>query len=451
MSRTECPAADPWRLADAILARIVPPRFPDRDFPLADFGGRDGETDHSAAFSKAIGACHAAGGGRVVVPAGRFRTGPIRLLSNVNLHLEEGAQVAFIPDEERYLPVVRAAYEGNECMNYSPLLYAFEAENIALTGKGVFDGHGEAAIWAEECIRRLHQRHDGRRLAQMGEENVPVESRVFGAECALRPNMLQFLYCRNLLIEGLTFKNSPMWMLHPFACDNLTLRGVTVYNRSVNGDGFDPESCRDVLVRDCVFITRDDCIALKSGRNAEGRRRGRPAENIVVEHCRLDPAPVIEHSRNGFAVGSEIAGGARNVFVRDCTIRGRHVGINIKSNTDRGGVVENIHFRDIEIADPVGRGMDCAIKLMMTYGKRPLDGPHPPTFKGIRFERVHVTQSRTAFLAEGVPASRIRDVRLKDCTFVADGEPVKLADAEPPVLEQVTLNGRPLTEATAFR
>ena len=443
MSKSNKKLIDPWKMAEEIIARVVPPNFADRVFPIVDFGAKSDDLDSTSAFRHAINACHVAGGGRVLVPSGRFHTGPIHLKSNVNLHLAEGATVEFIPDEHLYLPVVRSAYEGNELMGYSPLLYAFEAENIALTGRGTFYGHGEAPFWSEECIRRLHQRHDGRRLAQMGEENLPIESRVFGSDCALRPNMLQFLYCRNVLIEGLTFKNSPMWMLHPFACNNIALRGVTLCNSAVNGDGFDPESCRDVLVQDCIFQTRDDCIALKSGRDAEGRHRGLPTENVVVERCQLAPAPSIEHSRNGFAVGSEIAGGARNVFVRNCTITGRGTGIIIKSNTDRGGVVENIHFRDIEIADTVGRGMDCAVKLIMNYGKRPLDGPHPPTFRNISFERVQASQAQTAFFAEGVPASIIRDIRLKDCSFAAGSEQFMLNNTEPPILEQVTLNGKP--------
>ncbi|MCA1808916.1 MAG: glycoside hydrolase family 28 protein, partial [Lentisphaerae bacterium] len=381
------------------------------------------------------------GGGRVLVPAGRYNTGPIHLKSNVNLHLAKGALVEFLPDEHRYLPVVRAAYEGNEYMGYSPLLYAFEAENIALTGQGTLNGHGEAPIWAEECIRRLHQRHDGRRLAQMGEEKLPVEQRIFGADCALRPNMVQFLYCRNILLEGVTLKQSPMWMLHPCACSNITVRNVTIHNSVVNGDGFDPESCRDVLVQDCVFNTRDDCIAVKSGRDAEGRRRGLPTENLVMERCRLNPAPAGELSRNGFAIGSEIAGGARNIFVRDCAIHGRGQGIIIKSNTDRGGVIENIHFSNIEIDDQVGRDMQCAILLMMRYGKRPLDGPHPPTFRHMSFERIRAQQARTAFSLEGVPASVIRDIRLKDCAFEVSGPETLIQDAEPPALENVTING----------
>ncbi|HPN84696.1 MAG TPA: glycoside hydrolase family 28 protein [Victivallales bacterium] len=435
------PNKDIWKTAEEITSRVVPPTFPNRVFSIIDFGAKPDAPDNTAAFSRAISACHEAGGGRVLVPSGRFHSGPIHLKSNVNLHLEHGATVEFIPNEELYLPIVRAAYEGNELMGYSPLLYAFKEENIALSGQGTFNGHGDAPIWTEGCIGRMHQRHDGLRLAKMGEENLPIEQRRFGTDCGLRPNMLQFLYCKNILIEGLTFIQSPMWMLNPFACRNITIRNVTINNSVSNGDGIDPESCSDVLIQDCVLNTRDDCIAIKSGRDAEGRRRNMPTENVVVERCLLNIAPNPQDSRNGFAIGSEIAGGARNIFVRDCVIRSRIRGIIIKSNTDRGGIVENIHFRDIEIDDQVGRGCKSAIIMIMRYGDRPLDGPYPPTFRNFSFERIHAKQIENALALEGSPKSFIRDLRLSDCSFETSDPDLIILCAEAPVLERVSING----------
>src|SRR5690606_27129457 len=270
---TAAQAAEGWDLVPEILARIQPPTFPDADFDITTYGAvADGMTDNTEAFRQAIEACNAAGGGRVVVPEGTFLTGPIHLKSNVNLYVSEGATVLFDQNPSAYLPAVYTRWEGVELMNYSPLIYAFEQENVAVTGAGVLDGQANSEVWWpwKGQGRRAqpggpHQDAARDRLFRMAAEAVPVEQRRFGPGSYLRPNFVQPYRCRNVLIEGITVRNSPMWELHPVLCENVTVRGVRIESHGPSNDGCDPESCRDVLIEDCYFDTGDDCIALKSG------------------------------------------------------------------------------------------------------------------------------------------------------------------------------------------
>jgi len=285
-----------WKSLPEILSRIKAPEFPTRDFVITDYGAvAGGSNDCTATIAKAIDACHAAGGGRVVVPDGVFLTGAIHLKSNVNLHLADGATLKFSADPAQYLPVVFTRWEGVEGMNYSALIYAFEQKNIAITGKGVLDGSASSENWWAWTRRDPNgepapARRSRDMLNDMGERGVPVEQRVFGQGHFLRPNFVQPYRCRNVLIEGVTIRNSPMWELNPVLCSNVTVRGVTISIHGPNNDGCDPESCRDVLIEDCIFDTGDDCIAIKSGRNNDGRRVAVPSENIIVRNCTMRTA-----------------------------------------------------------------------------------------------------------------------------------------------------------------
>src|SRR5581483_5087572 len=245
----EPPVASKTETMESILARIKAPEFPKHDFVITDYGAMP-DTDCTGAIRNAIAACHDAGGGRVVVPAGVFVTGAVHLQSNVDLHLADGATLKFDPDPAKYLPVVFTRWEGTECMNYSPLIYAFEQENVAVTGKGTLDGSATAKTWLawnvkskEKQALQLPARN---KLMQMGQENAPVEQRVFGEGSYLRPMFIQPYRCKNVLIEGVTIINSPMWEIHPVLCTNVTVRGVTVNSLGRNNDGCDPESCKDV-------------------------------------------------------------------------------------------------------------------------------------------------------------------------------------------------------------
>ena len=266
----------------SILERIKPPRFPNRSFHLKANG--DGRTDCTTAFRRVIEQCSQAGGGKVIVPAGTYLTGPIHLKNNVNLEVAEGATIKFSQNPKDYLPAVFSRWEGVELYNYSPFIYAFEQQNIAITGKGTLDGQSDNEHW---WPWKTQARTDRNALFEMAEKGVPVKDRVFGDGHYLRPQFIQPYRCQNVLIEGVTIRNSPMWEIHPVLCRNVIVQNVHISSHGPNNDGCDPESCTDVLIKDCYFDTGDDCIAIKSGRNADGRRLKAPTENIIVQGCQM--------------------------------------------------------------------------------------------------------------------------------------------------------------------
>ena len=273
LAAADSAAPQAWSQVPAILARIVPPTFPNRDFVITNYGAvGDGVADCTKAFAGAIAACNEAGGGRVVVPAGKFLTGPIHLLSNVNLHVVKDATILFTTNTAAYLPVVFTRYESTEVMNYSPLIYAFEQQNVAITGEGTLNSQATNGVW-----HSWKSGADSTKLVQMGNNDVPVQDRVFGAGHFLRPYFIQPTRCRNVLIEGVKILGSPMWVISPLYCTNVTVSGVTVEATGPNTDGCDPDSCTDVLIKDCSFSDGDDCIAIKSGRDRDGHRSIFPA------------------------------------------------------------------------------------------------------------------------------------------------------------------------------
>ena len=311
-------ADDPWAQVPEILRRIKPPVFPKRDFDITRYGALgDGRTSCTEAFRKAIAACNNAGGGRVLVPRGAFLTGAIHLKSNVNLHVSQGATIKFSTNPLEYLPPVFTRFEGTECMNYSPFVYSFEQENIAITGQGTLDGSASDENWWAWARRRpggsdALARADMTRLKELAERGVAVAERIFGERHYLRPNFIQPYRSKNVLIEGVRIINSPMWEIHPVLCTNVTIANVNINSHGPNNDGCDPESCSDVLIKNCDFNTGDDCIAIKSGRNADGRRLHVPSQNIVIQECRM------RDGHGGVTIGSEISGGVRNVFAENC-------------------------------------------------------------------------------------------------------------------------------------
>ena len=357
-----------WDHLDKIISEIQPPTFPDQTFLITDFGAvGDGATDCTNAFKEAIEKCSKNGGGKVVVPEGNFLTGAIHLKSNVNLYISENAVIKFSTDKSKYLPVVFTRWEGVECMNYSPLIYAYEQENIAVTGKGILDGQGSLENWWNWKGRsdvgwtegQPRQNEDRDKLFEMGDNNVPPEERIFGQNHYLRPNFIQPYKCKNILIEGVTFKNSPMWFIHPVLSENVSVINVTVDGLGPNNDGCDPESCKDVLIKGCNFNTGDDCIAIKSGRNTDGRRVNVLSENIVVQDC------MMKEGHGGVVIGSEISGGVRNVYAENCEMSSPNLerAIRIKTNAIRGGVIENIFVRNIK----VGQVKEAVIKINYYY------------------------------------------------------------------------------------
>ncbi|MFL6227192.1 MAG: glycoside hydrolase family 28 protein [Pyrinomonadaceae bacterium] len=403
-----------WDAVPAILARIKPPRFPARDFKITDYGALSGGTsDSTEAIRKAIAACHAAGGGRVVVPAGVFLTGAIHLQSNVNLYVSEGATLKFSTDPAKYLPVVYTRFEGTECMNYSPLIYAFEQENIAVTGTGTLDGSASDENWWAWNRKGANgadapARASIRRLIDFGERGVPVSERVFGQGHYLRPVFIQPYRSKNVLIEGVHIVNSPMWEINPVLSVNVTVRGVKINSHGPNNDGCDPESSRDVLIEDCVFDTGDDCIAIKSGRDNDGRRVGAPAENIIIRNCTM------KDGHGGVVIGSEISGHCRNVFVENCRMDSPNLdrALRFKNNARRGGVVENVFMRNVEI----GRVAEAVLTVDFLY-ETGAAGPYKPVLRNVELSNVRSTSSPRVMWVMAFPGSVVDDVRFVDCTF----------------------------------
>jgi polygalacturonase len=437
-------AAGPWAQAAAILARIKAPSFAARDFDITAFGAvADGKTLNSEAIAKAIAACNEAGGGRVVVPAGLWLSGAIHLKSNVNLHLAKGATVLFSTDSKDY-PRVFTRWEGVECMNHSPLVYAFEQENIAITGQGTFDGQGgKTHWWPWKGLKENgwlpgtpNQIRARIALFKMGEDGVPVEQRIMGEGSYLRPNFVEPYRCKNVLIEGVTFKRSPFWVMHPTLCENVTVRGVTVDTAGPNTDGCDPESCKDVLIENCNFNNGDDCIAVKSGRNNDGRRVNVPTENLIIRNCRM------KNGHGGIALGSEITGGVRNVFAENCRLSSPDLwsAIRLKNNARRGGVLENFHFRNIV----VGQVAHAVLQIDENY-EEGAKGGYKPVVRNIHLENVVAGDAPYGIDVQGLPGSPIEDVTLTNCVFQHVSEGNIIDNTNGLVLKNVKSNGKPLT------
>ncbi len=330
--RARTPADD---AADRIVASVRRPRFPRRYFRVTDFGAvGDGTTKNTAAFAAAIAACSRSGGGHVVVPAGTFLTGAIHLRSRVDLHVSGGATILFSQDPNDYLPVVFTRWQGIELMNYSPFIYSYGQRDIAVTGRGTLNGQADASHWWN--WKNL-ETPDFNTLETMADDNVPVSQRVFGTGHFLPPQMIQPFASDRVLLEGVTVINSPFWHLNPNLCRDVTVDGLTISSTGPNTDGCDPESCDGVVVRNVTYDTGDDCMAIKSGRDADGRRVNVPCQNVVVENCDF------ANGHGGITIGSEMTGGVRNVYARDLTMNSANLqaGHRIKTNTLRGGYVLN--------------------------------------------------------------------------------------------------------------
>jgi polygalacturonase len=321
--------------ADRIVASVRRPRFPRRYFRVTDFGAvGDGTTKNTAAFAAAIATCSRSGGGHVIVPAGTFLTGAIHLRSGVDLHVSGGATILFSQDPNDYLPVVFTRWQGIELMNYSPFVYCYGQRDVAVTGQGTLNGQADDNHWWN--WKNL-ETADFDTLETMADDNVPVSQRVFGAGHYLPPQMVQPFLTDGVLLEGVTVINSPFWHLNPNLCQNVTVDGLTISSPGPNTDGCDPESCDGVVVRNVTYDTGDDCMAIKSGRDADGRRVNVPCQNLVIENCDF------ANGHGGITIGSEMTGGVQNVYARDLTMNSANLqaGHRIKTNTLRGGYVLN--------------------------------------------------------------------------------------------------------------
>ncbi|MDV3455718.1 glycoside hydrolase family 28 protein [Sphingomonas sp. HF-S4] len=438
-------AADPWQRAAEIARKARAPVFPPRTFDITAHGARgDGTTLNTAAIAGAIAACAAAGGGRVLVPAGDFLTGAVHLKSNVELHVAKGATLRFSTDPAQY-PMVFTRWEGIELINYSPLIYAYKARNIAITGAGTLDGQGSAQHWwawkgpwggtVSYGWREgmPDQRKSRAVLFQMAEDRVPVEKRVFGDGHFLRPPFIQPYLCENVLIEGVRIRNSPFWNVHPVLCRNVILRGLDIYGHGPNNDGTDPESVDGMLIEDCSFDTGDDCIAVNSGRNEDGRRLNVPSQNILIRNCRM------KEGHGGITVGSQISGGARWVFAEKCRLDSPDLwyAIRFKNNALRGGLLENFHYRDIDVGQ-VGR---AAIACDFNY-EEGAKGRFTPVLRHVNITRLRARQATRVLDSQGLPGAPVTDIALNDCSFDGVTAPSIVRHTERLSLRNVRVNGK---------
>lgn len=325
-----------------------PISYPDfselEQFNIQEFGADPNDQEAtSKAIASAISQANSQGGGTVIIPAGEWPTGKIHFKSNVKLHLEKGATLLFSSNPEDYLPAVQSTWEGMECFNYSPLIYAFECENIAITGEGELKAKMD--VWEVWFARPEAHMQALKKLYTMASENVPVQDRqMVGNKANFRPQFIQFNRCKNVLLEGVTITNSPFWVIHPFLSKDIIIRGVKVFAHGHNNDGVDPEMSQNILIEDCIFDQGDDAIAVKSGRNQDAWRLNTPTKNLVIRDC------LIKNGHQLLAIGSELSGGVENVYMENCAVQEgaklNHL-LFIKTNERRGGQVSNIYMKNI--------------------------------------------------------------------------------------------------------
>ncbi|MBR3772933.1 MAG: glycoside hydrolase family 28 protein [Alistipes sp.] len=385
--------------------------FPAQDFSIADYGAvAGGEVSNTEAIARAIEACNKAGGGRVVVPHGEWLTGPIHLLSNVNLHLAEGATLRFTDNPSDYLPAVMTSWEGMECYNYSPLVYAFECENIAITGTGTLAPIMDT--WRTWFKRPEPHMEALKQLYTMASTDVPVEERQMAVgENNMRPHLIHFNRCKNILLDSFKIRESPFWTIHLFLCDGGIVRNLDVYAHGHNNDGVDIEMSRNFLIENCQFDQGDDAVVIKAGRNQDAWRLNAPSENIVVRNCTVLQGHVL------LGIGSEMSGGVRNVYMHDCEVRDSVFRLFfVKTNHRRGGFVENIWMKRVE-AEAMQRVMEVDMDVL--YQWRDL----VPTYRdsitrirGLYMEDVTCKRTQAIYDLKGDARRPIREVELKNIT-----------------------------------
>ena len=439
---------------------ICLPRMAETEYPITRFGARPDRSaaKNQRAIQRAIDKCSAQGGGRVTIPAGqRFLTGALTLKSGVNLVVEEGARLEFAFEPELY-PIVPTSWEGLECYNLQPCIYAYEAEDIAITGRGTIDGGGTPQTWWPWCGNPKYGWHEGlpsqrlggrERMLRNGEDGVPLTDekgrrhplRTFTAQDGMRPQLVNFNRCRRILVQDVTLLRSPFWVVHPLMSTDVTLRRVRIINDGPNGDGCDPESCDRVLIEDCYFSTGDDCIAIKSGRNGDGRQRAMPSQNIIVRRCQM------RNGHGGVVIGSEISGGCRHVFAHDCEMDSPNQDrvLRIKTNTCRGGTVEDINMRDIR----VGQCREAVVKINLDYEPREACcRGFLPTVRNVSVERVTCQRSRYGVMIVGLDtATCVSDIAIRNCRFdgVAQGNNIKGLTSNVR-LQGLFINGTPVLQ-----
>jgi polygalacturonase len=424
-----------WEQLPGILKNIKTPTFPDRDFDITQFGAKaDGKTDCTEAIKKAIAKCHEAGGGRVLVPAGgTYYTGPIHLKSNVHLEVSKGAALLFSDNFMDYLPPVLIRWEGEECYSLSPLIYANNCENIAVTGRGILQGNGET-WWNWRKSEGEPYRAANNVKKEWSQSKKPVAERILAKKnfhwC---PTFISPYNSKSILIDGLTLIDGPFWNVHPVYCRSVIVRNLTIRNQGPNGDGCNPDSCQYVLIEGCLFDTGDDCIAIKSGKNEDGRRVNRPSEYIVVRNCTM------KEGHGGVVMGSEMTGGVRSVYAEDCEMDSPNLdrALRIKTNSVRGGTVENVYMRNVK----VGQVADAVFKVNFLYGEKDT-GAFTPTVRNINMENVICNKSKYGVRIDAYERSPVSGLHLKNCRFMDVHEGNILNHVKDVKVDNVKINGK---------
>lgn len=409
----------PYDKMTAIEKSIVAPKFKNTIYNITKYGAiADGKTLCTESFKKAIAACTKNGGGKVFVPKGKYLTGPIHLDNNVNLYLDEGAEIIFSNNPNDYYPLVKTAYEGMELMNYSPLIYAYQKKNIAITGKGTLNGQGNNTNWwpwkgvSSEgetfgYVKGTPSQQDKDNLPalmEMSEKDTPVENRIFGNGHYLRPSFIEPYECENVLIQGVRIINAPFWIIHPMKSNMVIVDGVNIKSHGPNNDGCDPEYSKNVLIKNSTFNTGDDCIAIKAGRDNEGRKVNITTENIIVRDCKMIDG------HGGVVIGSEMSAGVKNVFAYNCYMDSPNLDrvIRLKTNTKRGGFVDGVYAKNIT----VGQVKEAVLHITMkysVYGNQ--TGSFTPTIKNILLENITVKNAgKYAIFADGLENSKIDNI-----------------------------------------
>jgi polygalacturonase len=418
----------PWPKAQQILADTQVPRFPDVYFDVTDplYGAvGDGMTDDTYAIRAAIEDCSALGGGHVIVPAGTYSTGAIHLLDDVDLHLEDGAVLAFNGKVEDF-PLVLTRYEGIECVNHSPMIYAYEQTNIALTGSGILDALGTRP-WNVGSDRAGI-------LEPLVAAGVPPAERIVPDHGQLRSTFIEPYRCTNVLIQGITLRQSQFWQIHPTLCRSVTIDSVTTGGtNNPNGDGCNPESCDHVVIRDCTLDASDDCIAIKSGRDDDGRRVNTPSQNIVICGCRMQ-GPI-----GGITCGSELTGGIRNVYAYNVTTYGTGVVymLFVKSNTRRGGYAVNLNLDSIQGNNLHGAWGFAQMDYLGQTGK------YRPIFHRWKISNSTGDQAPRVFQLRGLADDFIRNLNVSNSAFTNIADPMDQYNYVKDIhFDNVTINGQ---------
>lgn len=424
-----------WEKMESILSTIKYPTFPSKTYNILKYGAKsNGVFDSSKAIKKAIQTCSQKGGGIVLVPKGKYLSSAIHLENNVNLHLDEGAEIIFSVNPKDYLPLVHTTFEGTECMNYSPLIYAYKKTNVAVTGKGILNGQASNTHWWNWSGSDKYGWKKGEPsqigpqnrelLVSMGENNTPVSERIFGEGHYIRPNFMEFFECNTILVKDVTILNTPFWVIHPMKSTNVTIDGVTINSHGPNNDGCDPEYSKNVIIKNCNFNTGDDCIAIKAGKDGDGRRVAIKSENIIVQNCKMFDG------HGGVTIGSEISGGVSNVFVENCIMNSPNldIAIRLKTNSRRGGLIENLYVRNLEI----GQVKEAVLKVDMfynVYGNQ--TGNFIPRIENIYLENITVKNGgKYSILAKGYKESPIKNITFNKVTIDKVGTPFSAQNVE---------------------